>query len=119
MSTDAVAAALAEFPQLRRLVDLRDAGWQFIPTVENREVTQVKGVRVWPDAWADAIMVKGPGDAGGMRLDPDGGMVKELSGTLVEVVDFLISLPAPNASGAPRLVKASGPLLWTPGPRPL
>lgn len=114
MTSDAVSAALAEFPELCRLVDLRDAGWQFIPTVEHGEVTKVRGVRVWSGMWTDAIVIKGPGDAGGMRLDPDGGVVGDYAGGVVDVVDFLVTMPAPDSPGAPRLVKARGPALWVP-----
>ncbi|MFL6141751.1 MAG: hypothetical protein ACJ72N_07765 [Labedaea sp.] len=35
-------------------------------------------------------------------------------GGLVDVIDGLMELPAPNESGAPRLVRGTAPRLWTP-----
>ena len=32
------AAALAEFPELRRLIDLREAGWVFLPGFADGEL---------------------------------------------------------------------------------
>ncbi|MFL6119838.1 hypothetical protein [Actinophytocola sp.] len=107
-------AALAEFPELRRLVDLRNAGWQFLPVSADGELVEVRGVRAWPDDWADAIVVRFTTDAAGLRCDPSGGVVWERAGDLAEVVDGLLALPAPSDPNAPRLVLRTTPGLWTP-----
>lgn len=101
--------ALAEFPELRRLIDLCVAGWTLLPTVTGGEVIEVHGVRTWPEGWADAIRVRYTTDARGLRMDHTGGITWQREGTLVEVIDGLITLPAPNEPYAPRLVIARGP----------
>ena len=112
--SDVEAAALAEFPELRRLIDLREAGWVFLPGFTDGELTEVRGVHTWPDGWAEVIRVRYTTDVAGLRIDPDGGGVWQREGTLCEVVDGVLALPAPSAPGAPRLVIATGPLMWTP-----
>ena len=107
-------AALAEFPELRRLVDLRNAGWQFLPVSSEGELVEVRGVRAWPEEWADAIVVRFTTDAAGLRCDRSGGVVWERSGDLAEVVDGLLTLPPPSDPAAPRLVLRTTPGLWTP-----
>ncbi|MCU1682467.1 MAG: hypothetical protein JWQ81_3206 [Amycolatopsis sp.] len=111
------AAALAAFPELRRLVDLRDTGrWTFLPECDaDGELIEVRGVRTWPGSGsADALRVRYTTDAAGLRCDDVGGVVWRREGTLADVVDGLVSLPAPDAPGAPRLVKATAPTLWRP-----
>lgn len=61
------AAALTEIPELQRLIDLRDAGWMFLPTVVDGEIVQVHGVRTWPEGWADALRACYTTDAAGLR----------------------------------------------------
>lgn len=114
MST--ATAALAAFPELRHLLDLRDAGWQFFPrTGVDGELVEVRGVRTWPGSGsADAIMVRYTTDAAALRTDDDGGIVWQREGSLVDVVEGLITLPPPGTPGAPSLVKATSPRLWTP-----
>ncbi|TDV42188.1 hypothetical protein [Actinophytocola oryzae] len=107
-------AALAEFPELRRLVDLRNAGWRFLPVSSEGELVEVRGVRAWPDGWVDAVTVRFTTDAAGLRCDRAGGVVWELHGGLTEVVDGLLSLPSPSDEGAPRLVVRTAAGLWTP-----
>lgn len=102
--------------ELRKLQDLITAGWNFLPRVNSdQQLTEIVGVHTWPDGSADAIRVRYTTDAAALRTDPDGGVVWQLDGTLVEVVDGLLGLPAPDAPGAPRLVKATTSWLWTPG----
>jgi hypothetical protein len=113
MTPEDQAAALAQFPELQRLIDLRDAGWLFLPTIADGEVIQVHGVRTWPEGWADAVRVRYTTDAAGLRNDHTGGVTWQREGTLTEVVDGLIALPAPSGRLAPRLVIARGPMLWT------
>ena len=107
-------AALAEFPELRRLVELLRAGWQFLPVSSGGEFVEVRGVRVWPDEWVDAITVRFTTDAAGMRRDRSGGVVWERAGNLADVVDGLLSLPAPHHPAAPQLVLRTSARLWTP-----
>ncbi|GAA3025327.1 hypothetical protein [Actinokineospora globicatena] len=111
-SANAAAAALTAHPELQRLFDMEGAGWHFVALRSEGSVVQIKAVLVWPDRWTDAILIHNHDDAGGLRLDPDGGIVAEHSGGMVEVIDFLLDLPAPGAPGAPSLVKARGPELW-------
>lgn len=110
------AAALAAFPDLQHLLDLRDAGWIFFPrTDRDGELVEVRGVRTWPGSGsADAILVRYTTDAAALRTDDDGGIVWQREGGLAEVVEGLVLLPPPGTPGAPALVKATGPLLWTP-----
>jgi hypothetical protein len=106
------AAALAEFPALQRLIDLRDAGWIFLPTLDdNGTVIEVHSVRTWPGGWADALRVRYTTDARGLRTDHTGGITWQQDGTLDEIVDELISLPAPSDRNAPHLVIAQTPIL--------
>jgi hypothetical protein len=107
-------AVLAEFPELQRLVELRNAGWIFLPTVVARCVVQVHGVRTWPGGWADALRVRYTTDAAGLRNDHTGGITWQLEGTLMEVVDGLLTLPPPDDRLAPRLVVGKAPRLWSP-----
>lgn len=109
MTTEAECAAVAAFPELQRLLDLRDAGWQF-----QHAEHEIRGFRTWPDGWADAVAVRYSTDAFGVRVDLDGGIVWRREGGLTEVVDGLLGLPAPGEKFAPRLVLGGLPVLWTP-----
>ena len=113
---NATAIALAAFPELRGLADLREAGWSFLPkTDSDGELVEVRGVRTWPGSGsADAILVRYATDAAGVRSDDDGLLVWRREGSLTEVVDALIALPPPGAPYAPRLVLGSAPSLWLP-----
>lgn len=115
-SDNADQQAVAEFPELQRLIDLRDGGgWQFlIATNEQNHVTEVRAVRTYPAGYADALMVRSTDDAAALRGDHTGGVVWTQEGSLAEVVDELIVLPAPGTPTAPRLVRATMPKLWTP-----
>jgi len=108
-------AALAEFPELRRLVELRDSGWKFLPvTAEDGELVEVRGARSWPGNWVDALVVRFTTDAAGLRCDPSGGVVWHREGDMSDVVDGLLALPAPGDPAAPRRVQRVTPGLWTP-----
>jgi hypothetical protein len=106
-------AAIAEFPELRRLVELRNAGWQFMPVSAGGELVEVRGVRAWPGQWVDAIVVRFTTDAAGLRCDPSGGVVWERIGDLAGVVEGLLTLPVPSDPAAPRRVIRNGPGPWT------
>ena len=106
--------ALAEFPELRRLIELLREGWQFLPVSSGGEVIEVRGLRVWPDEWVDAIVVRFTTDAAGLRCDRSRGVVWEHAGDLSDVVDGLLALPAPGDPAAPSLVLRTTTRLWTP-----
>ncbi|MFD5831019.1 hypothetical protein [Lentzea sp. NPDC060358] len=100
-------AAVALYPTLQHLLDLRDGGWRFLPIEPGRD--QLDGFRLWPGGWRDAIRLKSDSDALGLRLDPDNMITWELSGTLAEVVHELVLLPHPGDRLAPRLARGHGP----------
>jgi hypothetical protein len=108
-------AALAMYPQLARVVELRDGGgWFFRPVSIDGELELLTGARMWPGGWSDAIAIRNLGDARVFRCDPAGGEVWKREGGLADVIDGLMDLPAPDQPNAPRLVKARVPALWTP-----
>jgi len=107
-------APFAEFPELKRLIELIRAGWQFLPVSADGELVEVRGLRVWPDEWVDAMVVRFTTDAAGLRCDRSRGVVWEHRGDLSDVVDGLLSLPAPSDPAAPRLVLRTTTRLWTP-----
>lgn len=115
--TPAEAAAVAAFPEVRRLLHLVDAGWTFLePFTANGQVMQVQAYRPWPGGWIDVIRVRATTDAAGARSD--GGdparLVWSRDGGVDEVVTALLELPAPGAALAPRLAKGTAPRLWVP-----
>jgi hypothetical protein len=112
--TAADRRALAAYPQLGRVLELRGVGWFFRPLLVEGRVELLTGARMWPDQWSDAIAIRNLGDARAFRCDPAGGEVWKHEGGLVEVIDSLVALPAPHEPHAPRLVKATAPKLWTP-----
>lgn len=107
-------AALTEFPELRRLVDLLRAGWQLLPVSSGGELVEVRGVRVWPDETVDAITMRFTTDAAGLRRDRSGDVVWKRAGDLADVVNELLALPAPSNPAAPRQALRTSTRLWTP-----
>jgi hypothetical protein len=103
------------YPCLQRLYELRNDGWRFQSVLIAGDLELLAGARSWPDGWSDAIAIRDLTDAKAFRCDPDGGEVWLREGGLVDVVDALIELPAPDQPSAPRLVRARAPQLWTPG----
>ncbi|MCE7009310.1 hypothetical protein LWC34_41825 [Kibdelosporangium philippinense] len=111
------AEALRDFPELAGLIALSEAGWRFVPSqVVDGRLTDLHGFRAWPEGWTDAIRVRSDTDVMAVRSDGNEppGVVWECAGTLAQVVEGLLSLPAPDDRLAPRLIRASGPVLWTP-----
>jgi hypothetical protein len=98
MTIAAERAALADFPELRHLVDLRTAGWTFIPVGEDGDVIELRGLKVWPSGWVDALLLRDVDDAAALRCDPDGRTTWQRDGTLTGIVEALFALPAMNAS---------------------
>jgi hypothetical protein len=115
---DVVAAAVAAFPELGRLLLLDAAGWTWMPPPVDEEgrPLAVHGVRMWTgQGEVDALRVLGSTDASALRCDPDGGILWRQEGGLTDVVDKLIGLPPPGSPYAPRLVIGSAPRdLWLP-----
>jgi hypothetical protein len=108
-------AALAAYPELWRLVHLREGGqWFFQPVLIDSELELVTGARTWAGRWSDAIAIRDLGDAKAVRCDSAGGEVWNSDGSLVAVIDSLAELPPPDDPKAPRLVKGRAPKLWTP-----
>lgn len=104
-----------EFPQLRRLVELCAAGWVFLPIRDGvGKLTELRGARTWPGGYADALRLRYVTDAAAIRCDHAGGMLWQRTGTLIDVTDGLLALPAPHHPGAPHLVTATLERLWTP-----
>lgn len=109
-------AAVALYPGLRRLIDLREqGGWQFLPIYRDGELGLIAAVRTWPDGSSAALVVADINDAKAFRCDPAGGEVWSREGGLVDVIEALIELPAPGEPGAPHLVKAKAQRLPAPG----
>lgn len=118
-------AAVRAFPELARLVKLREAGWRALwPRTEDRVSVllggvpqRVEAVRDWGAGWRDAISIRDRGDVLGIRCfvgvqPPE--LVWERTGSLTELIDALLGLPAPGERLAPPLVIGSAPALWLP-----
>lgn len=88
--------ALAAFPELARLADLRDTGWSFTPAHDDAgDLLQLNGVREWPGGHVDALRVRFVSDAAAIRCDQHGEVLWTFEGTLADVVDGLMALPPP------------------------
>lgn len=107
--------ALMEFPQLGRLVELCAAGWAFLPIRDgDGQLTELRGMRMWPGGYADALRLRYVSDAAAIRCDHAGGVLWQRTGTLTDVTEGLLALPAPDRPGAPQPVTATLERLWTP-----
>jgi hypothetical protein len=81
---------------LRGLGDLRAAGWVFVPITEDGAVVELRGLRTWPHGWLDVLLLRDVSDAAGLRTDPGGRVHWSREGSLTEVIDALLVLPAPQ-----------------------
>ncbi|MEO6089152.1 MAG: hypothetical protein ABIQ18_39170 [Umezawaea sp.] len=119
MDTDVTVVALSVYPVLQRLVDLEAAGWTFVHRSDALGVSRVDAFRAWPGGWLDCLRVLSATDSMGIRTNggEPPGLLWERVGELGDVVDGLITLPAPVERLAPRLVRGAAPQLWTPGQR--
>jgi len=114
------AQAIELYPCLKGLALLPDAGWKFLPLRGVANIMALEGFKRWPHGWRDCIRVREETDALGIRIrvpadrhtNPE--IVWEYSGTLAEVVERLMTLPAPDTRLAPQLVVGNAPALWTP-----
>jgi hypothetical protein len=114
--TDSDRKAVALYPELQRLIDIRELGWVF--RVEpSEDLLAVKGLylhRVGMVHWADMLEIRNLTDAAAVRLNPGRALVWKVTGTLVDIVDGLMQLPHPSSPFAPRLVLNKLNTLWVP-----
>jgi hypothetical protein len=110
-------AAVALFPELKRLVALRESGaWKLAVEVDEHGAPQlVTGALTHVDGSRDILGVRSQSEVRAIRLNPVGELVFRREGSLVEVVDALLELPSPLHPRAPRLVLSAPPRLWVPG----
>jgi hypothetical protein len=116
MNVDAQEAALAAYPQLARVIDMRAAGWRF-SLVSYEGITQVKGIYVWHTTslrWGDMIQIRNSDDAAAIRLNPGKELVWKYEGDMAGAIDALLELPHPDQQNAPRLARGTLRGLWTP-----
>jgi hypothetical protein len=118
MITESDRRAVALYPALQRLVDIRGIGWVFqLVTDDDGGVTAVKGFfmhKVGMVYWADMLQIRNVTDAAAVRLNPERQVVWQATGTMVDIIDGLIQLPHPTSPFAPRLVLGKKPALWVP-----
>ncbi|SHF85095.1 hypothetical protein [Streptoalloteichus hindustanus] len=113
--------AVEAFPELGHLIALRNLGWRFLPPlVRNGQPVEVDGFWEWPDGHRDVIGVRFSSEVLGLRMTGDDppSLVWEKTSSLIEVVQWLLTLPPPGDRLTPNLTRATAPALWTP-PRPL
>lgn len=99
-------AARRAFPELARLIDLRESGdWLLDVTCDaHGGLRAVTGERVYRDGTTDMFGVLDVSEARAIRLTPLGQWVVKCEGTLIEIIDLLLDLPAPWDPLAPRRV---------------
>lgn len=108
--------AVRAFPQLARLVEIKQAGWAFRPFAdENGTLIGLVGWHSQGDT-TDALWVFSHDHCRAARLilGHGGGITWEYGGELGTCVDELIALPQPGERTVPRLVRSCAPELWTP-----
>lgn len=110
--TEVQRQMIAEFPEIKKVLPLRDCGFQFWFIVQ-----VLVGVREWPGGWMDHFHLRTDTDCWAARATHDDELVWERSGGLAEVVDALFELPAPGQPHAPKLVRAAAPLRLIVGKR--
>lgn len=119
-SDEVIRAAVEAFPDLQLLVRLDSTGWVWLPPATDDEgrPVEVHGVRFWGDLGrdqADGLRIRSETDASAVRADDAGAVLWRRDGGLVDVVQALIELPAPNSPYAPRLVIGIAPRdRWLP-----
>ncbi|TKG58110.1 hypothetical protein FCN18_38420 [Prauserella endophytica] len=91
------AEAVQAYPQLQRLIDLREAGWTFVHRFTDAgELRQINGMYAWPDGHVDGVRIRATTEAAAVRWNGAGRVLWEKDGGLVEVVDGLLALPVPS-----------------------
>lgn len=111
-----VEEAIRRYPKLASLRALADRGWKFFTReAGDGQLLQLDGFYCWPHEVTDAIAIYAETNAKGLRtLGDQNDIVWKRIGTVAEVIDGLLELPAPGLPNAPRLVKGSASKLWTP-----
>jgi hypothetical protein len=114
--TESDRRAVALYPELQRLIDIRELGWVFRVEPAGQLIV-VKGLylhTVGMVYWADMLEIRALTDAAAVRLNPDREVVWNVTGSLVDIIDGLCQLPHPSSPGAPRLVLGRVDRLWVP-----
>lgn len=108
--------AVRRYPRLRDLQTLMDLDWRFIHHEDpDGKPLHLDGFLCWPDGvTTDALSVHSETNAFGVRTIGESDIVWQLIGTLPDVIEGLLQLPAPHEPNAPHLVIANGSPLWTP-----
>lgn len=112
-------AAVAAFPELKRLIDLRvSTEWTWsVYRDPNGEVWLVAGARVHVDGSRDEIGVRSESAVRVVRFNPLNEAVVMREGSLGEMVDLLRGLPSPLHPKTPSgVVSGALPRLWVPSP---
>ncbi|GAA3035928.1 hypothetical protein [Actinokineospora globicatena] len=104
--------ALRRFPELGALVALRERQWRFHLLTENDQLVAVAATHT-EERYTDAVFVFDQHHVLANRLVEDGVVWMKDGNDLVEVVNDLLSLPAPGEPGAPALVIRPSSL-WIP-----
>jgi hypothetical protein len=111
------------YPGLRRLLELRRRGWEFLAFGPVAGVAGRGGIAHltvgtyrWPRGWTDHLHVLQVDSWAGRTTRPEGGELVWLrEGELGYVLDELLELPPPDDPRAPQLVlPGRPPPLWTP-----
>ncbi len=97
----------AAFPGLRRLGGLTAAGWLVQRLTTDADRLEIRGVRVWPGGWADALLIRALTDAAAVRRDSHNAVVWECHGDVDTVVDGLATLLPPPDHREARLSPTS------------
>lgn len=86
----------AAFPGLRRVNELTAVrGWLVQRLATDADRIEIRGLRVWPGGWADALLVRAVADARAVRRDRHGALMWERHGGVDAVLDGLAALPPP------------------------
>lgn len=86
----------AAVPSLCRLSELTAArGWLVQRLATDADLLEVRGVRMWPSGWADALLIRALADAWASRRDRHGDVVWERKGDMDAVLDAVAALPPP------------------------
>lgn len=110
-------AAIAAFPELKRLVALRaSTDWSLsVVFDQNRQFQLVSGTRSHVEGSRDDIGVRSDTEVRVVRHNPLGEAVVMREGSLAEMVDLVLDLPSPLHLLAPRRVLGgAAPGLWVP-----
>ena len=75
-------------------------GLTFVPVGDDDgDPTELRGLKIWSSSWVDALLLRDVDDAAALRCDPDGHTTWQYEGSLTEVVEALLALPAPVLRG--------------------